>query len=275
MSTPGSPEVAPALEIRALSDVPIIRRGANLGAIVGDGLDHTGIEPAAGDIVVIASKLVSRAEGRFVDLSAVVPTPRALSLARLCGKDARFVELVLREAVMVSRVAKDVLIVKNRLGMVSANAGIDASNAMPDDLDERTGPWVLLLPEDPDGCATEIRCALERRYGASLGVVISDSLGRPFRLGTVGVAIGASGIPVLFDHRGKTDLFGRALEHTVTALADQIATAADLVAGQSDEARGVVHVRGLRYDAVESSARALVRPAKEDLYLAPRAGIDP
>jgi coenzyme F420-0:L-glutamate ligase/coenzyme F420-1:gamma-L-glutamate ligase len=122
-----SPEVAPVLEIRALSGVPVVRRGADLGAIVANGLAQSGIEPAAGDVVVIASKVVSRADGRYFDLGTVVPTSRAMSIAERCGKDPRFVELVLREAVMVSRVAKDVLIVKNRLGMVSANAGIDVS----------------------------------------------------------------------------------------------------------------------------------------------------
>jgi coenzyme F420-0:L-glutamate ligase/coenzyme F420-1:gamma-L-glutamate ligase len=159
-----------------------------------------------------------------------------------------------------------VLVVRHRLGFIAANAGIDCSNARPAGAAAGTGPWALVLPEAPDASAERIRVALHRASGAQLGVVISDSFGRPFRMGTVGAAIGVAGLPPLWDRRGEEDLFGRVLEQTVTALADQVAAAADLVAGQAAEGRGVVVVRGLSFPVGEHSARDLVRPSEEDLY---------
>ena len=176
------------------------------------------------------------------------------------------VELILRESSAVSRQAPGVLIVRHRLGFVVANAGIDASNAVPPDAPPESGPWALLLPEAPDASAAAIRARIETDAGVSVGVVITDSFGRPFRVGTVGVAIGVSGLPPLWDRRGEPDLFGRALETTVTALADQVAAMADLVAGQAAERRPLVLVRGLRFDPVEQGAGALLRPVEDDLY---------
>jgi coenzyme F420-0:L-glutamate ligase/coenzyme F420-1:gamma-L-glutamate ligase len=163
-------------------------------------------------------------------------------------------------------VANNVLIVRHRLGFVSANAGIDFSNARPPEGRAGVGPWALLLPEQPDECAARTRAALEARFGSGLGVVISDSHGRPFRLGTVGIALGVSGLPALHDQVGRFDLDGRRLEATLTALADQVAAAADLVAGQADESRPVVVVRGLSFESEPSSAEALLRPREQDLY---------
>ena len=175
-------------------------------------------------------------------------------------------ELILRESSAVSRQAPGVIVVRHRLGFVVANAGIDSSNAVPPDAPPGSGPWALLLPEAPDVSAAVIRARVEAESGARVGVVITDSFGRPFRVGTVGVAIGVAGLPAVWDRRGEADLFGRPLETTVTALADQVAAVADLVAGQAAEGRALVLVRGLRFDPSGQGASALLRPAGEDLY---------
>jgi coenzyme F420-0:L-glutamate ligase/coenzyme F420-1:gamma-L-glutamate ligase len=180
--------------------------------------------------------------------------------------DARFVELVLRESVAVSRTAREALIVRDRHGFVHANAGIDLSNAKPTGASTASGPWALRLPVDPDASAEAIRSALSAATHAAIGVVVSDSFGRPFRLGTVGTAIGVAGVPALWDKRGEIDLFGRTLEHTETALADQIAATADLVAGQGGEGRAAVVVRGLSFDVGAHGVGELLRPPSKDLY---------
>jgi coenzyme F420-0:L-glutamate ligase/coenzyme F420-1:gamma-L-glutamate ligase len=254
------------LEIVALPGLPIVQAGADLAALVADGLARAGIALADGDVLVIVSKVVSRAEGRFVDLTTVTPTDRARAAAHQTGKDARLCELILSESESVSRSGPGALVVRHRLGFVSADAGIDASNAAPAGAAPGSGPWALLLPADPDGSAARLRSALEARTGARIGVVISDSFGRPFRLGTVGAAIGVAGLPPLWDQRGGVDLFGRVLQQTITALADQVAAAADLVAGQAAEGRAAVHVRGLTFPAGEHSAAELYRPRDRDLY---------
>lgn len=254
------------LELRALPDVPIVEPGDDVPALVRGALERAGVELADGDVIVLASKMVSRAEGRFVDVSRVEASPRAVELARLTRKDPREVELVLRESSEVSRAVPGVLIVRHKNGVISANAGIDASNARPPSAPAESGPWVLLLPENPDASAERVRAALASWSGAALGVVVSDSLGRPFRIGSVGAAIGVAGVPALWDQRGRADLFGRPLEHTMTALADQIAAAADLVAGQAAERRAVVLVRGLEFAVGQHSARELCRDPASDLY---------
>lgn len=258
---------AERLTFTALSQFPLVGPSANLAELVLDALARDSIELCAGDVLVVASKVISRAEGCFVDLRTVHPSGRARTLSRAVSLDERLVELVLRESVEVSRTAPGVLIVKNRLGVVCANAGVDLSNARPLDALEGSGPWALTLPEAPDASAEKLRGALSARSQGPIGIIISDSIGRPFRLGSVGAAIGLSGLPALFDQRGFVDLFGMRLEHTITALADQVASAADLVAGQAAERRGVVHVRGLTFPAGEHSARELVRPVEQDLYM--------
>lgn len=257
------------LELQALAGLPVLGPGDDLPSWIAKALVHTGLALEDGDVLVLASKVVSRSEGRFVDVSTVVPSPRAEKLAREVGKDARIVELILGESASVSRKAKDVLVVRHRLGFVLANAGIDFSNALPPGSAPGSGPWALLLPVDPDGSAGYIRRVLEEGSGARIGVVISDSFGRPFRLGTVGAAIGVSGLPPIWDQRGEADLFGRRLEHTFTALADQVAAAADLVAGQAAEGRALVHIRGLSFHTSLHTARELCRKPEEDLYAGP------
>lgn len=257
---------APRLVLTALEGVPIVRPGDDLAALVLEALPRTGIALERGDVLVVTSKVFSRAEDRFVDLTTVTPSARARELAARVHKDARLVELILRDSELVSRAEPGVLIVRHRLGWVSANAGIDASNARPPDAREGSGPWVLLLPPDPDASAQRLREALRRATDVDVGLVVTDSHGRPFRTGTVGVAVGVAGLPPLWDQRGTLDLHGRALESTVTALADQVAAAADLVAGQAAEGRAVVHVRGLAYAPTDASAAPLVRAPERDLY---------
>jgi coenzyme F420-0:L-glutamate ligase/coenzyme F420-1:gamma-L-glutamate ligase len=254
------------LEALAIPGIPLVGRGDDVPAIVSRALASAGVVLAAGDVLVVTSKLLSRAEGRFVELPRVDPSARARDVAARVGKDPRLVELILRESVAISREAPGVLIVRHRLGFVVANAGVDASNAHPPGAPPGSGPWVLLLPEAPDVWAASIRARVEADGGAPVGVVISDSFGRPFRLGTVGVAIGVSGLPPLWDRRGEADLFGRPLEHTITALADQVAAFADLVSGQAAEGRPVVLLRGLRFDPSTDGVSALQRRPDEDLY---------
>jgi coenzyme F420-0:L-glutamate ligase/coenzyme F420-1:gamma-L-glutamate ligase len=257
---------AARLEALAVPDFPLVERGNEVPRLVVDALASAGILPAEGDVLVVTSKVLSRAEGRFVDLSRVEPSGRAIEVAAQVRKDPRAVELILRESTAVSRQAPGVLVVRHRLGFVVANAGIDASNAAPADARPGSGPWVLLLPEAPDASAAAIRRRVEAGANVNVGVVVTDSFGRPFRTGTVGVAIGVSGLPPLWDRRGELDLFGRPLENTVTALADQVAAFADLVAGQADERRPLVLVRGLRFDTSEQGVGALLRRPAEDLY---------
>lgn len=265
MTTPAPISCSERLELLALSGIPIVEPGDDVAALVGDAIERAQLKPRTGDVVVVTSKIVSRAEDRFVDLSHVNASPRALELARQTHKDPRMLELILRESSSVSRTAPGVVVVRHRLGFVSANAGIDESNGRASGAER--GPWVLLLPSDPDASAAAIRKALQQRFEADLGVVLSDSHGRPFRLGTVGVAIGVSGLPPLWDQCGGHDLNGRELQATVTALADQVAAAADLVAGQAAEGRAAVYVRGLSFaPQSERGAQALIRPSSQDLY---------
>jgi coenzyme F420-0:L-glutamate ligase / coenzyme F420-1:gamma-L-glutamate ligase len=257
---------APRLEVFAVPGIPVLRAGDDLSALLLTALGAAEIELRDGDVLVVASKAVSRCEGRFVDLATVEPSERAHELSRITILDARFVELVVRESTAVSRTAREALIVRDRHGFVHANAGIDLSNAKPADAPAGTGPWALLLPVDPDASAESIRRALSTTTKAAIGVIVSDSFGRPFRLGTVGTAIGVAGVPALWNKRGEVDLFDRTLEHTETALADQIAATADLVAGQGGEGRAAVVVRGVSFDVGAHGVHELLRPPNKDLY---------
>jgi coenzyme F420-0:L-glutamate ligase/coenzyme F420-1:gamma-L-glutamate ligase len=252
----------------AVPGVPVLNAGDDLPAIVVRAIAEAGPELTLrdGDVIVVASKAVSRAEGRFVDLSTVEASPAARELAGRTVQDPRLVEVALCESIGISRAAPDVLIVRHRLGFICANAGIDQSNSRPSGASPSSGPWVLLLPEAPDRSADRLRRALAEASGAAVGVVVSDSFGRPFRLGSVGVAVGVAGLPALWDKRGETDLFDRRLEHTVTALADQVAAAADLVAGQGAEGRAVTLVRGLTFEPGGQTAMELLRPPERDVY---------
>jgi coenzyme F420-0:L-glutamate ligase/coenzyme F420-1:gamma-L-glutamate ligase len=244
------------LELLAVPGIPAVRPGDDLAAMIEAGFARGGIVPRAGDVLVVAQKVVSKAEGRVVNLATVVPSPRAVALAEQVRKDPRLVEVILSESVRVVRARPGLLIVEHRLGFVMANAGVDRSNVAPQDGVER----VLLLPRDPDASAAALRARL------GLPVIVSDSFGRAWRRGTVGVAIGAAGLPALLDLRGRSDLFGRTLEVSITGFADEIASAASLLMGQGDEAQPAVLVRGLAWDAPASNSAALVRPEAEDLF---------
>lgn len=254
------------LELIPLPGIPQILQGDDLAAISLAALARGGIELRSGDVLVYAQKIISKAEGRRVDLATVTPGPRACELAVQVQKDPRLVELVLRESCRVVRTAKDVLIVEHRRGFIMANAGIDQSNVA----DPGQGEYALLLPEDPDASAERLRASLAAKARCTLGVVINDSFGRPWRVGTVGVAIGCAGVAAIVDLRGVKDMFGRTLRVTVVGHADEIAAAASLVMGQGSEARPIVLLRGLAHaDAPPHAplpATALLRPSGEDLF---------
>lgn len=251
----------PQLSLIALPGIPHVQPGDDLTHLIVDSLARVNVTLAPSDVLVITSKLVSKAEGRFVDLRTVTPSPRAKQVATLTRKDPRLVELILRESSGISRTRGEVLIVRHRLGFTLANAGIDQSNVGRDG-DE----WVLLLPEDPDSSAAQIRTAIGELSGIAPGIVISDSHGRPFRVGTLGVAVGLAGFPATWDQRGDHDLYGREMRVTETGLGDEIAAAAGLLSGQAAEGLPVVLVRGLRFPAGEGRAVDLVRPEEFDLY---------
>ena len=252
----------PAIELLAVPGLPLIKPGDDLGTLIAGGLAQGSLQLRAQDVIVVAQKIVSKAEGRSVELATVKPSPRALALAQAVQKDPRLVELILSESVRVVRSRPNVLIVEHRLGFVMANAGIDQSNVGPTDGVERA----LLLPVDPDATAEKLRTELSARYGVPLAVVITDSFGRAWRRGTAGVAIGAAGLPALLDLRGNPDLFGRTLQVSISGFADEIASAASLVMGQGDEAQPVVLVRGLGWKAPANPAHELIRPESEDMF---------
>ena len=245
-----------------LAGIPIVREGDDVARLVGDAIDGAGIALADFDIVVVTQKIVSKAEGRHVRLADVEPSPRAIELAASLDKDPRMVEVVLGESSDVVAHGHGVLIAEHRSGHVMANAGVDRSNVGHSSDNEA----VLLLPLDPDASAASLHGALEARFGCRLAVVISDSIGRPWRQGVVGIAIGAAGLPSLTDLRGAPDLFGVPLKVTLTGFADQIASAANLVAGEAAEGVPAVHVRGLAWSATPAPARALVRERESDLF---------
>ena len=244
----------------ALDGVPLVVPGNDLADVLERALQTSGQVLQDGDILVLAQKIVSKSEGRQVRLADVVPSTRALTLAQQTGKDPRIVELVLSESNEVVRWHKDVLIVEHRLGFVMANAGIDQSNIEDGDV------TALLLPHDPDAFCRTLRATLRKRYGVEVGVVVNDSHGRAFRNGVVGVSIGVAGIPALLDLRGQPDLFGRKLQHTEVAYADEIAAAASLLMGQGGGGWPIVLCRGLCAPVENGAARDLVRPRQMDLF---------
>ncbi|MGA2709955.1 MAG: coenzyme F420-0:L-glutamate ligase [Steroidobacteraceae bacterium] len=253
---------AAELRIIAVADFPQVASGDDLAALTTAALARSELTLRSDDVLVFAQKVISKAEGRRIELATVVPSTSALELAEVVQKDPRLVELVLRESRRVVRAAKDVLIVEHRLGLVMANAGIDQSNVA----DPASGEFALLLPEDPDASAARLRERLHTLTGCAPGIIISDSFGRPWRVGTVGVAIGCAGFPATLDLRGHPDLFGRALRVTVVGHADEIASAASVLMGQASEARPVILVRGLNLRAPHQTAAALIRPHQQDLF---------
>ncbi len=254
--------MADSITLTPLRGLPEVGPGTDLAQLLAGALRAAALALRADDVLVVAQKIVSKAEARLVALSSVVPGARALELAGVTGKDPRLVELILSESTAVVRAAPEVLIVRHRLGFVMANAGIDRSNLAHGN----AAGEVLLLPLDPDGSAAALRAALAARAGAAPGVIISDSFGRPWRRGVVNIALGAAGIPALLDRRGERDRAGRPLEVTEVALADALAAAAGLVMGEAAEGIPAVLIRGCTFTASEKPAQSLIRPQEQDLF---------
>lgn len=249
------------LTITALPGIPLVRPGDDLGRLLADAIRRSAIVPRSKDVVVVAQKIVSKAEGRFVDLASVTPSPRAVEIARDVNKDARLVEVILSESSALIRQRRDVLIVEHRLGFIMANAGVDQSNVAAEGDDK-----VLLLPVDPDASCRLLKERLDKEFGVEFAVVMNDSFGRPWRRGVVGVAIGAAGIPLLRSMVGAPDLNGRSLRVTEIAVGDEIAAAASLVMGQGAEGQPAIHIRGLDWQDAPAPASSLLRPKDTDLF---------
>ncbi len=253
--------MASSLTIRLLEGLPIIRSGDDLCELIGTALTQSNTRLADGDIVVVAQKIVSLAEGRLVRLDDVQPSAAALDLAATSEKDPRLVELILRESTDIVRSKPGVIIARHRLGIVGANAGIDQSN-----IDHSDGECALLLPENPDQSARHLCATLTQKTGKKLGVIISDSMNRPWRLGSTGNAIGSAGLAVLDDKRGHSDLYGRELKVTLCNRADSIAAAAVLLMGETTERTPVAIVTGLPLVAGAQTAADSIRPVADDLF---------
>lgn len=250
------------VEITALAGLPEVTPGMDLEALIGDALAATpGVLPLQpGDVLVVTQKIVSKAEGAVVDLRTVEPRPEAIAWAETYGRDARQIEVVLREARRIVRMERGVLITETHHGFVCANGGIDASNVGP-----ASGDLVTLLPRDPDGSARRIREALRARFGHDLPVIVSDSFGRPFRWGIVDVALGVSGIQPLEDLRGVPDADGRVMRTTVRAVADELASAAELALGKTG-GRPVALVRGANPPLGEGTIADVVMDREHSLF---------
>lgn len=259
-----SPTIKRASEIRliALPNVPLVREGDDLVPFILNSIAAYGERLCDGDVLVIAQKIISKAEGRFRQLGTVIPSTQAIELSRKTAKDPRLIELILQEASSVLRYRNDLIIVEHKLGFVLANAGIDQSNV--DGSTDRD--LVLLLPKDPDASCRQIRVKIQAQTGIDVGVLINDSHGRAWRNGTVGVALGISGLPAVADLRGTADLFGRELRHTIVGLADEIAAAASLLMGQAAEGQPIVLVRGVPYARHDATSRDLLRAREKDLF---------
>ena len=246
------------LELIALSDIPLVAAGDDLAELIADALQKSDLQLDDHDVLVVAQKIVSKAEDRLVDLATVVPSEQAQRRAGETGKDPRLLELILRESVRVVRQTDSLIITETTFGAVMANSGVDQSNI--------EAGHALLLPEDPDHSAATLRQHLMQRFFKTIGVVIADSMGRAWRQGIVGHAIGVAGVQALVDLRTSLDLFGRALRSTQIGLADEIATAATMVMGQGAEGRPVVLVRGFGGFDHPTNARELVRDKDRDLF---------
>jgi coenzyme F420-0:L-glutamate ligase/coenzyme F420-1:gamma-L-glutamate ligase len=284
------------LTLTSLQHIPLIRHGDNLADMIVSALQANQIALEDNDILVLAQKVVSKAEGRAVNLARVIPSQRAMELAAKTEKDARLVELILQESNEVLRTRLGTIIVEHKLGFVCANAGIDHSNVAPPPARSEVmnhlpgtaqrgqgkcagaqgkrgeGPevqgeeWVLLLPAQPDRSAEMIRQSIQAQTGKQIGILIIDSHGRAWRNGTVGIAIGIAGLPGLQDLRGKPDLFGFTLQITQVGVADELAAAASLLMGQAAEGTPIVHVRGFPYPLRQGALQELLRPKEQDLF---------
>jgi len=257
------------LTLTALPNISLIQPGDDLSNIILNSLAEAGLQLQDDDTLILAQKIVSKAEGRLVRVSSVTPSARALELADYLQKDPRHIEVILQESKEIVRMRPGVIIVEHRLGYVCANAGVDRSNVAPhhgQSAQTADDDWLLMLPEDPDRSCAELREKLRVATGATVGVIINDSHGRAWRTGTVGVAIGAAGVPALLDLRGTPDLFDFPLQITQVGFADELAAAASLLMGQAAEGRPVIHARGLPYPLRNGDAQELIRQKDLDLF---------
>jgi coenzyme F420-0:L-glutamate ligase/coenzyme F420-1:gamma-L-glutamate ligase len=249
-----------AVTLIGVPGVPMVRPGDDLPALVVDALTESGLSPAPADVVVVTSKVVSKAEGQIVDLRTIEPSDRAHELAEVTEKEPELVELILRESTQIVRAVPGVLLVRHRLGFMSANAAIDRSNA------DGSDHTALLMPRDPDASAAAIKAALDAAFDGPIGVLVTDTHGRPFRRGNIGVAVGVAGFEPVLDLVGSHDLFGRELRATIVPIADEIAAAAALVSGETSEGLPIVLVRGLSLPAATGSSDELLFPRDRDLF---------
>ena len=267
-ATPEEPDVTDApvsLTLTAFAGIPLVHSGDDLVALILQSLQQTSIKLEDGDILVIAQKIVSKSEGRYVRLADVKPSERAFQLAAETEKDPRLMELILSESREIVRYRSSVIVAENRQGVVLANGGIDHSNVEKDGGKEQ----VLLLPLDPDASAANIRKQLQRKTNRNLAVIINDSLGRAWRNGTTGTALGVSGLPALLDLRGRPDLFGEPLQTSEEAIADELSAAASLLQGQAGEGRPVILIRGYDFSGIptqNTGTFGLIRPKEKDLF---------
>jgi coenzyme F420-0:L-glutamate ligase/coenzyme F420-1:gamma-L-glutamate ligase len=250
------------LEITALQNFPLVAPGDDINNLILDCAPEGGF--CDGDVLVIAQKIISKAEDRYVDLDTVEPSDEAQTLATQTEKDPRLVQLILNESTEIARSRPGVIIAAHRLGFVLANAGIDASNV--DKPMDKPGDYVLLLPVDPDQSCRDIRQRITAETGTALSVIINDSLGRAWRQGTAGIALGAAGLPSLQDLTQQPDLHGRLLQVSKVGLADELAAAASLVQGQGDEGKPVILIRGFDPFEADLNAATLIRPRDEDMF---------
>ncbi|CAH1691020.1 Coenzyme F420:L-glutamate ligase [Hyphomicrobiales bacterium] len=248
-----------AFSVHVLEGMPSVEAGSDLAELILGAMGRSGSRLRDGDILAVCHKIVSKSEGRLIRLSGVVPGPQARTLATTTGKAPELCEVILSESREVLRQRKDLVITRNRLGHVVANAAVDQSNTGLEDA-------ALLLPEDPDASAQNLRAALEQRSGCVIGVIITDSFGRAWRIGTLGVAIGQSGPPAWLDQRGERDLYGRELRSTMPAVADALAAAAVLVMGEANEGTPVALIRGYSWVPGDARAADTIRPEREDLF---------
>lgn len=254
---------ASSLHLQTLNDFPMVTSEDDLTQLLISSLERNEISLQTNDVLVLAQKIVSKAEGRLVRLRDIEPSPRAHEIAQITHKDARMIELILSESQDVIVLRPGLIIVEHRLGYIMANAGVDQSNVEHLDGEE----CALLLPVDPDGSCVRLKSALDAHFNTDVAVLINDSFGRPWRQGITGVALGAAGLPSLVNLIDKPDLYGRAMRVSQIAFADELAAAASLLMGQTDAGKPVVHVRGLRWDAASNNpARTLLRPKKQDLF---------
>jgi coenzyme F420-0:L-glutamate ligase/coenzyme F420-1:gamma-L-glutamate ligase len=241
----------------AVSGIPEVTPGADLGVLIADAVSRSGRRVEAGDVIVVAQKVVSKAEDAVVRLDDVTPSLAATQWAAVTGRDARLVEVILRESTRIVRMERGILIAETRHGFICANAGVDASNVAPG--------FVTLLPQDPDASAERLRVALSTAFGCPVAVIVSDTFGRAWREGVINVALGVSGLLPLLDYRGTSDSYGRPLTSTVIALADELAGAAEIVTRKS-AGTPVAIARGAAEWVGEGNGRMLVRDASRDLF---------